>query len=421
MRALTLFAGVALLSCLSCSSNKDPHDVYPAPHPLLPGLVYGGGRVLTTPSQLTVTFQGTDAGVVSYLSSFGEGILTSSWWTTVMDGYGVGPGTARTAVTLPDTFSGVTVGDPELQTYIQNQLSSGALPYYDDSTAYVLYMPRAATIEVDGNVSCVGFGGYHSSFDATVNGATEHVLYAVIAECSSDGTPANVESGATVCASHELAEIATDPDVGSSTPDAPFGYQMIGNDAWAGDGTEIADLCADLPPVTQGSWQVQRIWNANAAIANHAPCQPDTQTFFGAAIHTDPGVSAFVALDASVDASLDEDAAAPSAEGYIVVPSGTTRSIDIDLFSAAALPGTLQVFAGTTPVAGQIIDNPTAVAPIDPGVDLALSPDSGTNGDTIHMTITVAPTVSSLVRRFTVRAVLSPTRWYLWKAVLYVP
>jgi hypothetical protein len=144
-------------------ATPDPHDLYPANHPALPEIDYHGGRVLKNPKLVTVTFAGMDTTLRDYLRDFDDKILATNWWSTVMDGYGVGPGTGAGYVELPDTFSGNTTTDEDLQTWISNQILAHSLPFPDDDTVYMIYMPSNASINLDGTPSCAGFGGYHNS------------------------------------------------------------------------------------------------------------------------------------------------------------------------------------------------------------------------------------------------------------------
>jgi hypothetical protein len=400
----------------------DPHDIYPASHPPIPQIYYFGGRVLKAPELVTVTFAGMDPSLRDVVRNFDDNILTTSWWKIAMDGYGVGPGAGAGYAELPDTLSGKTTSDDDLKTYLGTQITSGKLPMPTDQTVYMLYMPTTAIIDLDGAQSCSGFGGYHNSADVTLSGQTKHFLYTVNAECYANYpgvSNADVQDEFTETGSHEIAETATDPDIGA--PNLKAGYYLTDNDAWAPNqrGGEIGDLC-EGQSYKEGNWFVTQVWNAAAAKASHAPCEPaPNPVYYGAVPHT--------------EVPATKIGGSPGAGGYIVVNKGETRNVEVDVFSTDKLANDLTIVAGKSSRGyggGGSTFDPTKVSQVGKGITMSLSlPGQGTpapqatarNGDKVTLSISVDNTAISSSSRFTVRAILSRTDYHSWPVILYVP
>jgi hypothetical protein len=387
----------------------DYHDVYPAPHPAIPPMSFNGGRVIPSPQLVTVTFVGMDTTLRDYLRDFNDKITTTNWWSTVMNGYGVGAGSGGGYAELPDVFTGQETADMQVQGYIADQVTKGALPTPTDSTIYLLYIPYTAFIDLGTDRSCSQFLGYHGSGKVVVSGSSQTFLYAIINDCRGpSGTAQQLKDDQTYTTSHEVAEAATDPDVNTSAKGG--WYVPGGNDAWVRNraGGENADMCQ---PQTwlEAPWTVTRVWNAASVAANGAPCLPSPTTwYFNAAVVTE-------------NPKKDEDAG-PNADGYIVVRKGETRSFEIDVFSTQPLPNDLTLAVGhfPSPIAGQPYD-PTHASQIYGGVKAALSQTTARNGDRVALTITIDPTLHTITDLFSVRAVLSPTDYHSWPVILYVP
>ena len=399
----------------AADAKPDPHDVYPASHPPIPVIHNLGGRVIANPKMITVTFAGMDTTLRDYIRDFASKIGATDYWKTALDGYGVGPATAADAIELPDAFSNVDMTDGDVQTWIATQVANHTLPAPDENTIYMLYVSANAKISIGGGLSpvattCQGYGGYHSSGVLPSDqdgGVGTTYLYAINAECESlfQGTAQQIMDGLTVTASHELAEAATDPDVGIPK----YTYLMQNNDAWAPDarGGEVGDLCENIAATRQGTWAVQRIWNAAAAKLSHAPCQPaPSPVYYGAVPHTVvPG---------------QKFGGAPQSDGYIIAKKGATADIEVDVFSTAALPSPLTLATGKGRFGGAGTD-PSVSTTVLKGVTMTFSQPTGTNGDKVTLHVAVDPTVASGTTKFVIRSVLSTTDYNTWPVLLYIP
>ena len=395
-------------------ARPDAHGTYPAPHPPFPEMRNFGGRVLSSPRIVTVTFAGTDAALRDELRAFGDAVTATPWWSTVMSGYGVGAGAGGGYAELANTLSGTNTTDDQIQQLLAASIASGALPAPTDETIYVVYAPYDALIDLDAtSQSCRKFAGYHHSGSSTGDAGKQRFLYAIVADCvGTTGTAQEAKDNLTYIASHEIAEVASDPDVNSDAPGA--WYMTPGNDAWiSANGGENADLCGGQR-WHEASWLVTKVWNFEAVRASKAPCQPSLTSWY------------FAAAPSTENPSKERGATAnaPNGEGYVTVNAGTSRDIEIDVFSSERLPGDLTVLAGrfaAVNVASTAPYDPYKVYSVDVGVTMTLSQTTATNGDRLTLTITVDPSISNVKKRFSVRAVLSATDYHSWPAILYVP
>jgi hypothetical protein len=282
-----------------------PDPTYPAAHAPLPVVSFHGGTIIERPKVVTVTFDGEMNRAL--LDQFGDAITTTSWWDAVRAGYcdsanhcvGKGQGGGHGHLASVDGTSFTDATDPtapsSLRDAIMQNVASGALPAADESTIYVIYLPKAATVSLDGKALCVALSAYHNfglytpsasdagGGNADAGGADEAgadaapasrspiaYAYAVIPSCGFEQVPQ------TSAASHEIIEAATNPT---------FTAFYMRDVAWTYDGAENADLCVThsgsdrwedggAEIYQEGSYSVQRSWSNAAAVASHDPCVP---------------------------------------------------------------------------------------------------------------------------------------------------
>ncbi len=377
------------LADASDAPDAPDYGPYPAAHYPLPLLTDFGGPVQSAPHVYTVTF-GTDAMAATY-RAFDDSIVTSAWWTTVTAGFGIGPGTSGGAIALPDTVSNRTLDeDADIIPMIQSLVAAGTFPTSDVNALYTIYFPSSTSITLQGATSCQGFGAFHDSAPITTDGGVVYVAFAIIPDCGGFSTDA---------VSHEIIEAATDPHPTTSmTPPTPSTWYMY-DDAWTGGpgGGEAADLCEGRPPATQGDDAVAKVWNNVAAMGSHDPCVPQTdgEIFYGAAVPT------------QVLTNLPDPTGGGgpnySSDGFIVMPPGATKDVDVVVFSEAPLPHDVTLVVGSEQ-AGQT--DPMDLAPVGAGITATLSQSSGHNGTHVTLTLTVDPTTTTGDYLFVVRAIL---------------
>ena len=265
----------------------DPVDPgYPAPHSPIPLVNYNGGRVLTAPKIVTITFANDEAPLVARLQTFGDTITSTPWWTATTSEYCeqpngnpcVGPGSGGGHVVLTDppaaSYVDSSQGQPStIQDFIKAKVADATFPAPTDQTLYAIYFPTNVSITLDNSQSCGGggggggFGAYHNTLELPDGkGGKVRTTYAIMPRCGQETTT-------TTAASHEFVETATDPDIGLGD----VSYYMQ-NQLWAFAGGEVGDLCVDFTggndTVVESTFTVQRSWSNVAAKASHNPCVP---------------------------------------------------------------------------------------------------------------------------------------------------
>ena len=249
MRSLIALAAGALV--VGCGDSS---------HSPLPEIASLGGPQLEHPKLVPIFFAGDDQA--ARLTQFSQWIVTSNWLDQVGSEYGVGPGTMPGAVQRTDAAP-ATITDDQIVDLVYAGLGDHTLPAPAADTLYMVFFPSTTTITAGSELSCVDFGGYHSS--ARRNDI--ELAYAVIASC--DATIVERE----VIASHELIEAATDP-----LPTNHPGFQIIDpSNPWLALGAEVADLCqrGDATELwNEATFTAQRSWSNNEAGAGRDPCVP---------------------------------------------------------------------------------------------------------------------------------------------------
>jgi hypothetical protein len=240
-----------------------------------------------------------DAGVQTTLPSFYSAITNSTFYdllseyatnvTPVGGGSGtnqsIGRGNAGGTFTIApsqcNTVAPCVIDDTAIQAELVAQINGGHLPAPEldnngkDNTLYMVYFPVNVTITMQGSQSCVVFCAYHGTTTGTFNSQSIDFGYGVFPDmgptsaCSLGcGNATNHLDNTTSVSSHELAEAATDIDVGFATTFAPplAWYDPNNNNG------EIGDICnAQQATVTAGgkNWVVQKQWSnaLNACVA----------------------------------------------------------------------------------------------------------------------------------------------------------
>jgi hypothetical protein len=240
-----------------------------AAHAPLPAMPQNGGQApLSKVNFVTVSFSDTPDD--SEIDTFGEWLVTSSYWLTVGKDYGVGAGTHQ-HVKLSDSTPD-TVIDQDFQSYVDQKVASGALPSAPQSV-YTFFLSPATTV-----TDVADAGGWHN------RSAGGHDYAVILPGCSSD--PGAILDQYTFVAGHELAEAATDPS------------PLSGYDFGFGEG-EVADLCDDTS--VQDTYTVPTIWSNSAAAKGGDPCVPATGLPY---IDVDPTPSRLT-IPATAGASVD--------------------------------------------------------------------------------------------------------------------
>ncbi|MEO6418691.1 MAG: hypothetical protein ABIP39_04755 [Polyangiaceae bacterium] len=308
----------------------DPlNTTYPGAHAPIPLVDFNGGKIMTAPKIVTVTFDGDP--MRDRLEAFGDIITATPWWDAVSAGYCnkggtpcIGRGTAGEHVHLPagaTSYTDSSQGKPSsIQQFIADQVAAGTFPAPTVNTLYAIYFADGVSIDLDGSGSCSSFGAYHNTLALTSpagdggvdGGGGPQVItpYAIMPRCS----PSEAET--TISASHEFIEAATDPDIGVND----VAYYM-NDQLWAFAGGEVGDVCVDFTGQGADQYQesgftVQRSWSNKAAKASHDPCVPATpgEAYYNVAPKAGSeqitlnavGQSKTIMLDAFSDGPMDD-------------------------------------------------------------------------------------------------------------------
>jgi hypothetical protein len=422
-----------------CDAGSDLNrcsDAYPAQHHPVPQLDYGGGPILQHIRVVTVTFAGDphrDA-----FRDFDHFLVTTPWWRQTAEtfcidggtfaGQCVGDGTSAAPeggawppdgsaadggdghldVELAYDFASGSIEDADIQAWLARHITAGDFPPPDDQTAYVLFFPQSTTITNVGP-SCVQFAGYHKTIPAP-DGGGGRVSYAVIPYCDYGQGDAVDFQQATFATSHELAEMATDPEFGQYTA-----FDLTSNDAWlaqegiaGGVGGECADMCflvAD-PTYDAGGYTVTRVWSNQAAARSMQPCQPWAQTYHGAALRTAPQL---IPATDSFPAHVSD--------GYVFLKRGQSTDIVADVFSQSALPHALLLYAGTNRLGAT---DPGDMIPPGDLIAVAFSQQKVQNGDRVVVTFTAPSTASTGDTWMVIRTVLEKNDFNDWPVIVHV-
>ncbi len=207
------------------------------------------------------------------------------------------------------------VDDSVIQSTLQSQITSGALPTPVGTglqTIYVVLFSPGTDVCLNGTCAfnqSSGFCAYHGAFQ--LPSSSTQVLYAPIVDDGS-GTPNAGECGEgsgdvanqTEVISHELAEAITDPLVSEAAGNGPpLGWYDLNNG-------EVADICVSpTADAANGSWTVQKIWSNR-----------DANCVAGESAYSAPKASFVADTTASAGAPVSFDASSSSD------PAGNTAS-----------------------------------------------------------------------------------------------
>jgi hypothetical protein len=233
-RALSAHELVALAARRNTTSNVcgGPVTDHPLSNP-------HNGPLMTSPQIYNVGWGPVADG--ARLNNFSRW-LASSWYVANLgreynDSQGrIGPGQFRGAVTAANGRPPAVVHDSDIRSEIEWLILHGAIPATGASNAIFVYLPPGVTaFNADGDRSCRGvvgekcFCAYHGAYWGS---NSQPRFYAVMPDMNQAhgacGGPGDNLGDRTVAASHELAEMITDPSqITWQTP----------------SGNEIGDIC----------------------------------------------------------------------------------------------------------------------------------------------------------------------------------
>ena len=369
--------------------NGMPSTTYPAPHPPLPQLVNAaGGPVLKTPNVRLVVYP--ESPNQEPLATFAQRLAASTYWAATTEEYGVGHLSYAGTTVLTGETPPALITSTELQLWMAQKIQNGAFGTPDPQAIYTIVYPPNTRVEQPNPVnaifgpvaSCTNFRGYHNNVSIpSSDGGGVSYAYAVLATCSSS------LGDLTEVASHEWIEASTDPQVTemglftrSGGPNAAFYSVDADHAVWniLSLGGEAGDLCeverpeAVYTPPDVGN-AVQRTWSNRLAAASHDPCAP--------AIAGLPFFESAPVLDETVT-FVSGPTGAVTTKG-VRIPVGESRTIEVDLFSDGPTSGPWTVKAE------DLLNRNYAGFGLATTLAFAWDRQQGTNGEKLHLTITV--------------------------------
>jgi hypothetical protein len=216
-----------------------PGAIAPAP---TAQLTYRGGPLITAVKIFTLFWgsewtQTANQQTASQLNDFFTYLVTSPLIDQLAEysvsQYQIGYGTFVGTLTVTGQDPASSIADSDIQQFIQQQISSGAVPSPDNNTIYFVFLPSGVTVALSGSSSCQDFCGYHDAISA-------QIYYAVMPYPSCSGCLGGLSpfNALTATSSHEFSEAITDPLPGQGWYDDNNG--------------EIGDICA---------WQFKQLGN----------------------------------------------------------------------------------------------------------------------------------------------------------------
>jgi hypothetical protein len=205
-------------------------------------LTYRGGPLITDVKIFTLFWgsEWTNTGnqqTASQMNDFFTYLVTSPLMDQLAEysvtQFPIGRGSFVGTLTVSGQDPASSVADSDIQRFIQQQISSGAVPTPDSNTLYFIFLPSGVTVALGGSSSCQDFCGYHDA----IGGQT---YYAVMPYPSCNGCLGGLSTfnALTATSSHEFSEAITDPVPGQGWYDDSNG--------------EIGDICA---------WQFKQLGN----------------------------------------------------------------------------------------------------------------------------------------------------------------
>jgi hypothetical protein len=372
----------------SGSDAGTPAETYPAFTPAVPKLANGGGAILKNPVFVTITWPG-DPNADTF-EKLGDAIGASAYWKTTVSEYGVGIATSGAANHVRMTSAlPAALKAADIEALVKANAANGTWPAQTPETLYVMYLPSTTKVDLgDGSAdACAGgTGGYHDDIKGTAN----DIPYAVVLQCAGQGL-----DDATVTASHEMGEAATDT-LPSTTPayagvdDAHFAWDLM--QRFQDENGDMCEMYENyLVHVPEMPYALQRLWSDKSAAAGHDPCVPAPPGAFFSA--TPLGTLD----DLVLDMTSQQGPATQKASG-LKVAVGASRTIEVGYYSDAPSEAWTLTAIEMDPFADGGPDPFAAAA--DKMLDLTLDKTSGKNGDKATLTVKVnkaSPTKGRLV------------------------
>ena len=242
-------------------------------HPLAQ-LRFQGGRILHSPKIVAVFFQPDPMqhATEALLESYG----CTTYWRDAVGEYGVGDALYERSVVLPELPATASASGPDasaldpFRTWVSDRAAEGVFGALSEDHVLLFFLPPNTRLAAD---DCSAQTGAHGFFVAKDN---KQIAYAFIDRCPSLDGPYRLFNR-TFAATHELMEMATDPD-----PSMP-GWKTLGagidapsvRPSTTSSDDEGADFCndraADAPDY---AFSIARHYSNRRARVGRDPCDP---------------------------------------------------------------------------------------------------------------------------------------------------
>jgi hypothetical protein len=237
-------------------------------------LQYGGGRVLSAPRIVGVFF-GADLmqrATEALLASYG----CTSYWRDAVNEYGVGDALYARTVSLSEFPALEDAGSPvqAFEAWIVDAIAANTFGQLNEEDVLLFFLPPSVRLLSD---DCSLRPGAHSS---VVTRDNRHIAYAYFDACSASPGPEDLIARSHA-ATHELIEMATDPDPLTAPAYRTLGAGVVAPTvrlptSLADD--ESGDLCNDvIPQVPDYPFAVALGYSNRLARAGLDPCHSSSQ------------------------------------------------------------------------------------------------------------------------------------------------
>jgi len=186
-----------------------------------------GGRVISN-VVIQPVFVGQGVRMTSQLTQFYKAVVTGNFIDFLSQEYSIsnqkiGAGTTRTPVYVGDVAAG-SMQQSQIEGLLTSLITAGVLPPPNANLLYAMHFAPGISMMMNGGYeSCVYWCGIHGGFNYVNGSTTLRAYYQLLPDFSQQYSPGcyygcaisryDESEKVQIVASHEVAEVITDPDV----------------------------------------------------------------------------------------------------------------------------------------------------------------------------------------------------------------